>query len=285
MRRTITWPDGKLVCATFTVALEAFTKGGHFKKKSDLAVNLASVSHANYGGNVGIWRIMEICERAGVRATIDTNGLAVQRWPDAVKALHEAGHEIAGHGTTNDIVMTDLTPEEQRREIRECNRIVKEVTGAQPVGWVGPGGHHTPETIGILAEEGYTWCGDQCDDDLPYVVKAAGRPITIIPKHWYFNDWRAWGGGQSNGEIAFQGFKAAFEFVREEALRGRPGRIDALVHAELGGRPYMAFAFEKMIRHLKEFEKLVWFAHRRDIAAYCIAQTKNPPEYRPLGDY
>src|ERR1043165_2698177 len=146
MRRTITWPDGKLICATFTVAFEAFTKGGHFKKKSDLEVNLASVSHANYGGNVGIWRIMEVCERAGVRATIDTNGLAVKRWPDAVKALHDAGHEIAGHGTTNDIVMTDLSPEQQRAEIRECNRIIKEVTGRQPVGWVGPGGLHTPET-------------------------------------------------------------------------------------------------------------------------------------------
>ncbi|MBI2209831.1 MAG: hypothetical protein HYU47_04405 [Deltaproteobacteria bacterium] len=97
MRRTIKWPDGKLICATFTVALEAFTRGGHFKKKSGLEVNLASVSHANYGGNVGIWRIMEVCERAGVRATVDANGLAVQRWPDAVKALHKVGHEIAGH--------------------------------------------------------------------------------------------------------------------------------------------------------------------------------------------
>lgn len=285
MRRTITWPDGKRICATFTVAFEAFTKGGHFKKKSSLDVNLASVSHANYGGNVGIWRIMEVLERAGVGATVDANGLAVKRWPDAVRALHRAGHEIAGHGTTNDIVMTDLSPEAQRDEIRECSRLIKEVTGAPPVGWVGPGGLHTPETLGILAEEGYTWCGDQSDDDLPYVVRASGRPIAIIPKHWYFNDWRAWGGGQSNGEIALQGFKAAFDFVREEALRGRPGRIDALVHADLGGRPYMAYAFEKMIRYVKEFEETVWFTHRRDIAAYSMAQAKNPPEYRPLGDY
>jgi len=33
-----------------------------------------------------------------------------------------------------------------------------------------PGGHHTRETLGILAAEGYTWCGDQCDDDLPLRV-------------------------------------------------------------------------------------------------------------------
>ena len=44
----------------------------------------------NYGGNAGIWRILEVLERNKVRATVDVNGLAVQKWPDAVKALHEA---------------------------------------------------------------------------------------------------------------------------------------------------------------------------------------------------
>jgi len=274
-----------MICCTFTVALEAFNKGGHFKKNSNLEVNLASISHANYGGNVGIWRIMEICERNGVQATIDVKGLACERWPEAVKALHDQGHEIAGHGTTNDIKITELSPDEQREEVRACRRIIEEVTGAAPTGWVGPGGGHTKETVGILADEGYRWCGDQCDDDLPYVVQANGKPITIIPKHWYYNDWRAWNGGASNGATAVEGFKDAFDFVYEEALRGRPGRIDALVHAELGGRPYMAHAWEKMIRYVKQFDDVVWFAHRRDIADYCIAQTTNPPEYRPLGDY
>ena len=66
--------------------------------------------HANYGGNAGIWRILEVLERNKARATVDVNGLAVQKWPDAVKALHDAGNEIAGHGTTNDIQMTDLSP-------------------------------------------------------------------------------------------------------------------------------------------------------------------------------
>ncbi|MEE8141314.1 MAG: polysaccharide deacetylase family protein [Alphaproteobacteria bacterium] len=285
MRRTIDWPGGKMICATFTVALEAFTKGGHFKRQSGLDVNLASISHSNYGGNVGIWRIMEICERTGIGATIDVNGLACERWPDAVKALHDAGHEIAGHGTTNDIKITDLTPDQQRAEIRECNRVIEAVTGAPPVGWVGPGGGHTPETIGILADEGYTWCGDQSDDDLPYVVRANGKPITIIPKHWYFNDIRAWGGGVSSGTVAYEGFKDAFDFVVEEAKRGRPGRIDALVHAEFGGRPYLAYAWEKMIRYVKKHEDLVWFTHRRDIATLCMAANREPPDYRPMGDY
>src|SRR5438067_5029227 len=126
-RPDIEWPDGKRICATLTVAFEAFTRGGHFKKAKGIEVNLVSLSHANYGGNAGIWRILDLLERNKVRATVDANGLAVQKWPEAVKALHEIGNEIAGHGTTNEVQMTDLSAEDQRKEIREVNRIVKDV--------------------------------------------------------------------------------------------------------------------------------------------------------------
>lgn len=283
-RPIVPWPDGKKICATFTVAFEAFTRGGHFKKSKGSEVNLVSISHANYGGNAGIWRILDLFERNGIRgATIDVNGLAVQKWPEAVKALHEAGHEIAGHGTTNDIRMNDLTPEAQRNEVREVNRVVRDVTGAQPVGWVSPGGYHTRETVGILADEGYTWCGDQCDDDLPYVIDVDGRRMVVIPKHWYFNDWRAWNGGASSGGMAFEQFRESFDFVRAEAKRGKPGRIDALVHAELGGRPYMAYAFEKMIQYVKRHEDEVWFPSRAEIADYMLKSVNEAEPYKPLG--
>lgn len=283
MRPTVQWPDGKKICATLTVAFEAFRRGGHFKKSSGLEVNLVSISHANYGGNAGIWRVLDILQRNQARATIDVNGLAVQKWPEAVKALHEAGNEIAGHGTTNDIKMTDLSPEQQRAEIREVTRIIKDVTGRQPVGWVSPGGYHTRETLGMLAEEGYKWCGDQCDDDLPYVVEVDGHRIVIVPKHWYFNDFRAWNGGASTGTMAAQGFVESFDFVYQEALRGKPGRIDATIHAELGGRPYMAHAFEKMIRYMKQHGDDVWLPTRAEIADYILGADIEPEPYKPIG--
>jgi len=272
-----------MICATLTVAFEAFTHGGHFKKTKGNEINLVSLSHANYGGNAGIWRILEILERNGARATIDVNGLAVQKWPAAVKALHDAGNEIAGHGTTNDVMMTGLSAEQQRAEIREVSRIIRDVTGTAPVGWVSPGGHHTTETLGILADEGYTWCGDQCDDDNPYVVEVDRQRMVIIPKHWYFNDWRAWAGGSTSGGEAVRAFCDALDFVVEEAQRGKPGRIDALVHAELGGRPYMAHAFEKMIRAINSHSDLVWFATRPEIADHLLATSPGAEPYRPLG--
>ena len=277
---TLTWPEGKLMCCTFRVAYEAFRKSGRFKHTSKLDVNVASISHANYGGSVGIWRLMDIFERNQIRATIGANGLAVEKWPDTVKEAHARGHEIASHGMTNDYQLTDLTPEQQREEIKNCTRVITECVGTRPVGWAGQGNMHTVETLGVLANEGYRWFGDAFDDDVPYVAEVEGKRIAVIPKLNYANDWRAWSGGLGNATTFFEGFKTSFDFMYQEALRGRPGAMDVIVHAELGGRPNIACAFEEMIRYVKQFES--WIPLRREVADYLLASNMKAEPYRPL---
>ena len=39
------------------------------------------------------------------------------------------------------------------------------------------GQHAHPETLGILADEGYRWFGDAFDDDVPYVAEVGGKRI------------------------------------------------------------------------------------------------------------
>ena len=271
---SLAWPDGRLVCCTFRVAYEAFRKSGRFKKSSHIDVNVASLSHANYGGAVGIWRLMDIFDRHRIRATIGANGLAVEKWPETIKALHAAGHEIASHGMTNDHDMTDFSPDEQREEVRGCARVIEACVGARPVGWAGPGNLHTAETLGILADEGYRWFGDAFDDDVPYIAETNGKRIAVIPKLNYANDWRAWSGGLGNA--------TSFDFIYQEALRGRPGAMDVIVHAELGGRPNIAAAFEQMVRYVKQYQDQVWIPLRREVADHLLASNLPAEPYRPL---
>lgn len=278
----LTWPDGRLVCCTFRVAYEAFRKSGRFKKSKNIEVNVASLSHANYGGAVGIWRLMDIFDRHQIKATIGANALAVEKWPDTVKAAYAAGHEICSHGTTNDIHMTDLTPDQQRIEIRTCTQTIERVTGQRPYGWAGQGNLHTPETLGILAEEGYRWFGDAFDDDVPYVADVSGRRIAVIPKLNYANDWRAWSGGLGNATTYFEGFKTSFDYIYQEGLRGRAGAMDVIVHAELGGRPNIAAAFEQMIRYVKQYQDEVWIPRRAELADYLVNSDMQAEPYRPL---
>jgi peptidoglycan/xylan/chitin deacetylase (PgdA/CDA1 family) len=277
------WPDDKKICCTFRVAYEAFRKSGRFKRSAKIPVNVSSLSHANYGGAVGAWRLMDIFERHGIPATIGANGLAVEKWPETIKAFHAGGHEICAHGMTNDHHMPDLTPEEQREEARACARVIEDCVGVRPVGWVGPGNLVTAETLGIVAEEGYTWFGDAFDDDVPYIAQVNGRNIAVIPKLNYANDWRAWSDGLGNATSYFEGFKRSFDYVDQEALRGRPGAMDVIVHCELGSRPNIACAFEEMIRYVRQYGEEVWIPTRREMATYLLEKSGLEPEpYRPL---
>jgi peptidoglycan/xylan/chitin deacetylase (PgdA/CDA1 family) len=264
------------------VAYEAFRKSGRFKRSPKIDVNVTSLSHANYGGAVGIWRLMDMFDRHQIPATIGANGLAVEKWPETIKAMHAAGHEIASHGMTNDHDMAELTPDEQRQEARDCARVIEDCIGMRPVGWAGPGNLHTAETLGILADEGYSWFGDAFDDDVPYVAEANGKRIAVIPKLNYANDWRAWSGGLGNATTYFEGFKTSFDFIYQEALRGRAGAMDVIVHAELGGRPNIACALEQMIRYVKQYQDQVWIPLRRDMAQYLLSSNLPAEPYRPL---
>jgi peptidoglycan/xylan/chitin deacetylase (PgdA/CDA1 family) len=225
---------------------------------------------------------MDIFDRNQIRATIGANGLAVEKWPDTIKTAHKVGHEIASHGMTNDHNMTDLSPDEQRAEIRGCTRVIQSCVGERPVGWAGQGNLHTAETLRILADEGYRWFGDAFDDDLPYVAEVNGKRIAVIPKLNYANDWRAWSDGLGNATTFFEGFRTTFDFIRQEALRGRPGALDVIVHAELGGRPNMAGAFEQMLRYTKQYQDEVWIPRRCEVADYLLASNLPAEPYRPL---
>ncbi len=280
-RHSVTWPNGELLACTFRVAYEAFHGTGKFKKDSRIAVNQASLSHAEYGGRVGIWRLMELFDRYDVKSSINLNGLAIEMWPDSVRALHDAGHELAAHQTTNNISLPMLSEEEERAEIRACTKMIEDAVGVRPIGWGSAGNMHTEHTLHILAEEGYLYFGDPFDDDIPYVVNVAGRRMLIIPKLNYANDWRAWSGGLGTPSNYFLGFKESFDFLIQEARMGRPGYIDVVTHAELGGRPNIAAAVEMMIKYTKQFGSQVWIANRKEITEYMLNGDFSADDYVP----
>ena len=50
-----------------------------------------------YGGRTGIWKILELLDRFQIKATFFICGATAEKYPQAVRAAHEAGHELAGH--------------------------------------------------------------------------------------------------------------------------------------------------------------------------------------------
>jgi peptidoglycan/xylan/chitin deacetylase (PgdA/CDA1 family) len=284
MRKIIPLPDGKKICAIFGVAYEAYMTSGKFKGNPEVKVNFTGLSHNHYSGRVGVWRLMEMFERYGVRGSFVTNGHAVELWPDAAQALAKAGHEVAAHGYTNEVPMYKMTPEEEREDIAKTTRLIEDCTGVRPVGWASPGNMYTAHTLDILADNGYVWSGDPIDDDNPYVVTVNGgkHKLCVVPKFNYANDFRSWAGGLMCGDDFFLGWKTTFDYLVEQALRsGKTGTLSVVCHAELGGRPHMAYAVNKMLKVVKEYEELVWTPTRRQLAEHCLKNAKEAETFVP----
>ena len=109
-----------------------------------------------YGGRTGIWNILEVLDTLGVTATFFVCGTTAEKYPDAVRAAHKAGHEIAGMSYSFERVRTAGTAREQAM-VRKTVKVLQDICGAEIKGWRCPDYRVSPQTLDILSEEGFAW--------------------------------------------------------------------------------------------------------------------------------
>ncbi|TMA84993.1 MAG: hypothetical protein E6J74_33535 [Deltaproteobacteria bacterium] len=266
--KPIKWPNDAKIAVSFFVAFEAFNKSSQYRRSDDKP-DYASLAYGEYGGKAGIWRIIDVFARNGVKGTIDTNGRIAEVFPDAVKELHAGGHEIVGHGWVNDIDLTSLDAKKEKELIKRTLDSLASVTGKRPVGWVSPGHRINEHTFENFVDEGIYWTGDLPGPDIPEHRMISGKPLVIMPRLDYANDLSLIFNPKNPARVYFDSFKTAFDYLYAEGEAGSPKLIDALVHAHIGGRPNIIGVFEECIRYAKSF-KDVWFCTKGEIAKYYL---------------
>ena len=58
-------------------------------------------TQGEYGPRVGVYRILDLLHRENIKATFCVVGKTAEKYPEAVEAIVEKGHEIAVHGYTH----------------------------------------------------------------------------------------------------------------------------------------------------------------------------------------
>src|SRR5690606_9820678 len=160
------WPDGARIAVQFVVNYE---EGGencilHGDQASEAflseivgAAQWPGQRHWNmesiyeYGARAGFWRLHRIFTEAGIPVTVYGVATALPRSAAQVRAMQEAGWEIASHGLKW-IEHKDMPEEEEREAIAEAVRLHAEVTGERPRGWYT--GRCSVNTVRLAAEEG-----------------------------------------------------------------------------------------------------------------------------------
>src|SRR6201981_1520989 len=87
----LTWPEGVRIAVNFTCDFDAMLLR---RLLNEPPMQLAK---GEFGGRVGIWRLVELFDAHSVKATIFTPGRICELYPEALRAVVESGHEIADH--------------------------------------------------------------------------------------------------------------------------------------------------------------------------------------------
>ena len=102
-------------------------------------------------------RFIELLDRHAVKATFFVIGRDVEANTGVLSRLAAAGHELANHTMHHAKQLVNLSDQEIRDEISECDRRLSPLSAEPIVGFRAPGYTITPRVIGILRSLGYRY--------------------------------------------------------------------------------------------------------------------------------
>lgn len=219
----------------------------------------------DYGSRVGFWRLMNLFRERRIPISVFAVAMALEKNPDAARAIVAAGHEVVSHGWRwIDYQFADEALE--RDHIRRAISSLQEMTGVRPQGWYT--GRCSPNTRRLIIEEGgFLYDSDSYSDDLPYWTEVEGKPHLVIPYSFDNNDGKFHGtAGFSTGADFFEYLKDSFDTLYAEGAT-TPRMMSVGLHARIAGRPGRFQALVRFLNHVMSHDD-VWICRRIDIAEH-----------------
>jgi allantoinase len=197
------------------------------------APDARNYSRRDYGNRVGIWRIMEVLTKHGIRGTMALNGEIAALYPRIMQEARRLDWEMMGHGLTNSTTLAGLSPDEERRVITETRAAI-EGSGGRMRGWLGPGLIETWSTLDLLREAGVDYVADWVNDDLPYRMD---NGLVAIPYTLELNDMPLFNAPSIGTEEFYRRICETFDVLYEEGA-AQPRVMCIALHPFLIGVPH-----------------------------------------------
>ncbi|MBN8997078.1 MAG: hypothetical protein J0H94_17815 [Rhizobiales bacterium] len=285
-RSPLRWPNGKRVAIMLTTNFEywdavrptpdRYYPGGPGIVGGDLPGNVfdsPNYTWREYGQRVGVWRMFDVFDAAGVPSTCTMNAkMGIERRA-VIDAALERSWEILAHNYVQSDLLTDFyfDAAKEREVIRETLRVYREVCGRPARGWLSSSLRQTMNTIDILAEEGLLFTTDLLNDDQPYLVRTrSGKPMVSVPYTSEVNDFTVFMRQGMDVDGALTVFREQLDWLRQEAADRDSGRFMNIgLHPHVIGQPFRIRALRDFIDYAKGFDD-IWFATREEIAEWYL---------------
>ena len=282
-RKPLRWPDGARLALIFTINIEYWEMtrdtpeplypGGPATIPHVLPGNVPDTANwtwREYGQRIGVWRIIDVFDKAGVPTTCTMNALTGMERRRIIDAVNERGWEIVAHNFAQNDILSFYAgdPDAEREVIRRTLEAVEEAIGRPAKGWLSSSLRSTHETPHILKELGLVFQACYLNDDQPYLLNTRHGPLVSIPYSNDINDFHVFSRGAMTTQSAFEMFREQFDqLYREGADTGRIMNLG--MHPHVIGQAYAIRALRDFVDYVKQFEG-VWFATREKIASWYL---------------
>jgi peptidoglycan/xylan/chitin deacetylase (PgdA/CDA1 family) len=221
-------------------------------------------SLTDYELAVGIPRILRWLDRLGISTTFFVPGRMAELYPEMVREICAAGHEIGHHGYRH-LKPDRISPEEQLEEMRRPLGILQDLTGEPVAGYRTPGWAPSADTLRLAKAHGLRYDSSLQGHEQPYVTPEG---LLELPGQWVLEDWELWGYLPFPGleypfvapETAVSLWETHFRAIVEEG-----GLFTFVLHPWIAGRAGYSRVLTDMVARWQQEHPEVWWASGRDI--------------------
>jgi peptidoglycan/xylan/chitin deacetylase (PgdA/CDA1 family) len=125
-RPKIVWPGEAQLAVWVIPNIEFFSLkdalSGHSFEGKGPVPSVRAWAQRDYGNRVGIWRIMDVLTKHGIRASPTVNSDICEFHPEIIAEAVKLGWELVGHNKTNSQRLNAIPPEQERELIRSVIR-------------------------------------------------------------------------------------------------------------------------------------------------------------------
>lgn len=217
-------------------------------------------------GLVGAQRLLTLLARYDIQTTWFIPGLTIDLYPEACRAIHEAGHEIAHHGYEH-IAPGGLSRAEEASQLERGNEAIHRISGRNARGYRSPAWDLSPNSVELLLEHGFVYDSSMMGHDyLPYRARSGdivdaeqgvhfGEETSLIelPISWSLDDYPhfEWvrGGGLHNAGGVYENWLDDFLYMQENI---EDGVLTYTCHPSVIGRGHRLKMLQRLIERLLE---------------------------------
>jgi peptidoglycan/xylan/chitin deacetylase (PgdA/CDA1 family) len=246
----------------------------------------SDIQRGVFASEVGNIRLLNLFKKFKLKTTFFIPGHSIESFPDQVKRIADAGHEIGAHGYLHENPIA-MTPTQEEDVLAHCVDLIERVSGKKPRGYVAPWWEMSNSTAALLLKYGFKYDHSQGYRDFqPFYAKVGdswntidysktakewmrpmihGKEIDLVEvgANWYVDDLPPMmfmkKAPNSHGFVNPRDIEEMWRDQFDWVYREMDYAVFAFtIHPDVSGRPQVLLMLERLIKHINKHEGTEW---------------------------